>query len=527
MDRKLALIESYSTARLLPELREPRSGRYQIDGVDTRGFRTTEESCDLTGRIPASFGNCNFSAVIELEMNQLSGQIPAELVALTRLKIVSTCSDLDMLDLSNNRLKEQISAALGCLGNLDILTLFHNNLTGRIPAALYWHQNKLSGQIAAEFGALRRQKLLFVRENELPSSIPVFRGNCNSGEGTEDFVFFVDNLIAGIPTFLGQCTSLERLDLCLNELEGPIPAEIGCLSMCSNCLEEVITAFIGNCSQLETHQLSSNQLTAQTPSELGDLSRSRILYLQDNTFTGPSSLGRSSFLEELSLRTNDLKGHILSALGDLRRIRIMYRWRSLLNGSPPESLDNFSKLQEVSKVTTIWKASNLEGPIPERFSYMSSLARLKMGGNNLTGSLITSPTTLRPPTFARNLIIDHISASQDNCEDMVVLDLSNNLLTDTLPSSLRSLARCLSASSYVRGLDSEFVGCFRDPVDGSIPAELQRLLYLTLARNSLNGPITSTISGLKVLESFDLSHNKLDGQIPMELKDLMARSYIN
>lgn len=89
MDRTLALIESYSTARLLPELREPRSGRYQIDGVDTRGFRTTEESCDLTGRIPASFGNCNFSEVIELEMNQLSGQIPAELVALTRLKIVS------------------------------------------------------------------------------------------------------------------------------------------------------------------------------------------------------------------------------------------------------------------------------------------------------------------------------------------------------------------------------------------------------------------------------------------------------
>ncbi|BFI32657.1 hypothetical protein MPTK2_4g07960 [Marchantia polymorpha subsp. ruderalis] len=172
--------------------------------------------------------------------------------------------------------------------------------------------------------------------------------------------------------------------------------------MCSNCLEEVITAFIGNCSQLETHQLSSNQLTGQTPSELGDLSRSRILYLQDNTFTGPSSLGRSSFLEELSLRTNDLKGHILSALGDLRRIRIMYRWRSLLNGSPPESLDNFSKLQEVSKVTTIWKAVSqtcsrtsppsslctcpgIDSVDPARFPKLPKLQELLLDKNDFSG----------------------------------------------------------------------------------------------------------------------------------------------
>ena len=67
---------------------------------------------------------------INLNNNQLEGQIPAELgqlAALTRL------------DLNNNQLSGPIPAELGQLAALTILYLHHNQLSGPSPAELGLH----------------------------------------------------------------------------------------------------------------------------------------------------------------------------------------------------------------------------------------------------------------------------------------------------------------------------------------------------------------------------------------------------
>ena len=82
---------------------------------------------DLTGEIPAELGNLTNLTHLSLSFNQLTGAIPAELGDLTNLQT---------LYLDGNQLTGEISAELGDLTNLTHLDLYLNQLTGEIPAEL-------------------------------------------------------------------------------------------------------------------------------------------------------------------------------------------------------------------------------------------------------------------------------------------------------------------------------------------------------------------------------------------------------
>ena len=64
---------------------------------------------------------------LNLNLNDLSGEIPAELGSL---------SNLEILNLSGNELSGEIPAGLGSLSNLTKLSLLGNDLSGEIPAEL-------------------------------------------------------------------------------------------------------------------------------------------------------------------------------------------------------------------------------------------------------------------------------------------------------------------------------------------------------------------------------------------------------
>ena len=86
----------------------------------------------LSGRIPAQLGNLANLTRLELRSNYFSGSIPAELGDL---------ANLTSLTLQNNRLTGPIPSNLGNLapsegGNLDVLGICQNNLTGAVPPAL-------------------------------------------------------------------------------------------------------------------------------------------------------------------------------------------------------------------------------------------------------------------------------------------------------------------------------------------------------------------------------------------------------
>ena len=235
---------------------------------------------------------------IKLDLNDLTGSIPAEL---------GNLSNLDTLDLGDNDLTGSIPAELGGLTNLDMLILSYNELSGSIPAelgdlanlrGLHLTDNKLTGSIPAELGDLAANlRMLALSYNELSGSIPAELGNLANLAG----LYLDDNKLTGsIPAELGNLARLHALELANNELTGSIPAELGdlaslfVLELDDNELSGSIPAELGNLADLVVLELDDNELSGSVPAELGDLADLKELDLDDNDLTGSTP---DSFLD--------------------------------------------------------------------------------------------------------------------------------------------------------------------------------------------------------------------------------------
>ncbi|XP_030928124.1 receptor-like protein 46 [Quercus lobata] len=95
-----------------------------------------------------SWKNLNIYSLLDLSMNQLSGEIPTTLDSLKALKT---------FNVSHNNLYGRIPASLGDLLNLESLDLSHNNLSGSIPQ---------------ELAKLQQLSILDVSNNKLAGRIP-------------------------------------------------------------------------------------------------------------------------------------------------------------------------------------------------------------------------------------------------------------------------------------------------------------------------------------------------------------------
>ena len=114
------------------------------------------------------------------------------------------------LDLNENQLSGPIPAELGGLTNLELLDLGENQLRGRIPA---------------ELGDLTFLQVLWLSGNQLSGPIPAGLGSLT--QPATSWTLGENQLSGPIPTELGGLTNLEGLWLLGNELSGPIPAELG------------------------------------------------------------------------------------------------------------------------------------------------------------------------------------------------------------------------------------------------------------------------------------------------------------
>ncbi|XP_050234848.1 leucine-rich repeat receptor-like protein kinase TDR [Mercurialis annua] len=81
-------------------------------------------ACNISGDVPI-FYSCKSVSVIELDMNNVAGNLP---------KSISNCQVLESVDLANNKFTGNIPEELASLPALSFVDLSHNNFTGRIPA---------------------------------------------------------------------------------------------------------------------------------------------------------------------------------------------------------------------------------------------------------------------------------------------------------------------------------------------------------------------------------------------------------
>eukprot|EP00616_Rhizochromulina_sp_CCMP1243_P009323 CAMPEP_0118961866 /NCGR_PEP_ID=MMETSP1173-20130426/410_1 /TAXON_ID=1034831 /ORGANISM="Rhizochromulina marina cf, Strain CCMP1243" /LENGTH=418 /DNA_ID=CAMNT_0006910061 /DNA_START=176 /DNA_END=1432 /DNA_ORIENTATION=+ len=128
----------------------------------------------IEGKLPGAYlSECVNLAVLNLQGNNLVGQIPPELGQLTKLRI---------LHLYSNKLEGPLPEELGNLTLLQELRLWDNQLTGPIPPSianlkdlkvLHLGQNKLTGAVPGDIGELTSLEYLYLNDNLFSGKIPV------------------------------------------------------------------------------------------------------------------------------------------------------------------------------------------------------------------------------------------------------------------------------------------------------------------------------------------------------------------
>lgn len=338
--------------------------------TNNTNWNTTALVCDWYG-VTVSNGTVTG---IQLTANNLEGELPSTIKALSNLKL---------LRLGQNQLSGSLPIEISELNELHTLVLDRNKLEGIIPkelgrlrklVVLYLYDNDFTGEIPEELMSLQELKFLYLHKNKLTGSIP---------------------------TSISNLRKLKRLLLYTNQLSGNIPTTIG------------------NLLELEQLYLNSNQLNGQIPSSIGNLSKLTHLVLYSNAFIGaiPESLTSLSQLQYCFLHVNRLSGIIPEKLFDLQYLKQLMLHSNQLSGSIPENIEN---LQQLTKLYL--SANKFTGTLPTGLSKLTQLEYLYLHNNNFSGDI---------PDFTGFQNLDYLTLAQNNF-NFSALEQSHSTYQSTL-----------------------------------------------------------------------------------------------
>ncbi|KAG2630646.1 hypothetical protein PVAP13_3KG540100 [Panicum virgatum] len=273
----------------------------------------------LTGNIPSWLGNLSSLVYLSLKYNSLVGQIPESLGNLELLQILS---------LSVNNLSGSVPQSIGNLHDLTELYLSKNALEGSLPHAMFnlsslelllLDFNNFTGDFPPDMGSkLPSLKLLFASINQFQGSLPSSICNASMLQVIEIVTTFMSGTI---PQCLG--THQENLSVVLlagSNFESRNDADWGFLAGLTNSSKmrrlvlgsNKLEASIGECQSLEHLNVSVNMLQGTIPTSLGNLRGLLVVDLSYNNLSGtiPEILGKLPGLSSLNLSFNKLQGGV-------------------------------------------------------------------------------------------------------------------------------------------------------------------------------------------------------------------------
>ncbi|MEM7127847.1 MAG: leucine-rich repeat domain-containing protein [Chloroflexota bacterium] len=506
------------------------------------------QSNQLSGTIPAEVGNLSVLEELLLFNNQLSGEIPVEL---------GNLSALQQLWLAVNQLTGPIPTELGNLTNLVALRLEYNGLNETMPTSLtqlvnlhtapYNGLNVGYNRLTASDSAL----VNFLREKDPdwdqtqtvpPTNVDVTIQSIGSIELTWTPIAYQDNGGAyeiGVATTAGGPYTLHGSTI-----------DKTAMSYLASKLEPGTSYYFVVRSRTPAHGSQQNELEsafglevmAATPAVPANFCDSVTDILADECgglqrlfadsagtawkesagwMTTPTACSWHGItcdagrIVELDLAANELSGAIPVELGSLARLERLYMERNELTGPIPGELGNLTSLTE------LYLAENgLSGTIPAALGQLASLQLLDLNGNQLDGNI---PAELGNLTMLEGLWLDgnqlsgSIPAALGELANLQTLWLFNNQLSDPLPTALGDL----TSLRDLRLHGNQLTGVI--PLDFGKLTSLKRLY---LHNNQLNGDIPTELSNLANLERLYLYDNHLSGAIPAELGDLTNLSWL-
>ncbi|XP_057950951.1 receptor-like protein 34 [Malania oleifera] len=273
------------------------------------------------GSIPPQIGNLSSLRYLDLGRNFYYNDL---YVTSDDVRWISHLTSIEFLDMSYVDLSRASSNWLKVMSMLPSLSTLHLSscsLGNTLPLS---HVN---------FSSL---STLDLSDNLFDSSI----FGCLSG---------LPSFLSLIPELLYGMTTLQSLDLSINNLQG------------------TISGAIDNLTSLTELHLDGNDLEGRIPRSLGNLCNLRVLHLSSNQFNGDISefLGHNSCFQE-TLESLVLSGNHLS-------------------GQLPDQLAEFKTLSYLDIST-----NSISDPIPVSIRKLSSLRDLDISSNFFNGSILES-----------------------------------------------------------------------------------------------------------------------------------------
>ncbi|ESQ43102.1 hypothetical protein EUTSA_v10012554mg [Eutrema salsugineum] len=484
----------------------------------------------LKGELPADISKLQQLQVLDLSHNLLSGSVSEAVSGLKLIQSLNISSNLLtgnvsdvgvfpgllMLNVSNNLFQGEIHPELcNSSDEIQVLDLSMNRLVGQLPDSLYSIRgleklsvsgNYLSGQLSEKLSNLNALKSLLVSENRFSGVIPDVFGNLTQLEHLD---VSSNKFLGSFPSSLSQCSKLRVLDLRNNSLSGSVNLnftglpELCVLDLASNHFSGLLPDSLGHCTKMKILSLAKNEFSGRIPNTFKNLTSLLFLSLSNNSFVDLSEtmnvLQHCSNLSTLILSKNFMHEETPRNVTGFENLRILALGNCGLKGRIPSWLLSCKKLEVLD---LSW--NHFYGTIPRWIGQMESLFYIDFSNNTLTGEIPVAITELK------SLIHLNCTDSQMTDSSGIPLYVKRNKSSSGLPYNQVSR---FPPSIYLNN----------NRLNGTILPEIGRLKelhMLDLSRNNFTGMIPESISGLDNLELLDLSYNHLYGSIPLSFQSL-------
>lgn len=360
------------------------------------------------------------------------------------------------------------------------------------------------------------------------------------------FLDFINNSLTSFhPEFFKGCTNLNLLGLSRNRVSALPHGLVANLSVLQQFeisemdLDDDIWMELVELRHLIHLNMSSNRLSSINTDVMSQLLRLEYCYLSHNRI---SSIPRAVFEYQMKLNTLDLAFNEIPEIpsGAFRNQNSLKTLFLRHNKIVTIGFDAFSQLKEL---LTFDISYNVITSLPSQAFYgLLKVAHLDLSSNNLTH--------INSDLFSKTLQVTHLNISHNSLTEMAflsqlqlleVLDMSYNKILDLHPAflaDLHFLTKLIMSHNELKALPVKmFKGCESlktidlsynsiSILDEATFSSATNVKFINLSHNEVT-EINNVFSGLKILESLDLSFNNmtkiLRGQFPHYIQNINLR----